>query len=289
MDANRFFSFTRLGLVMKRDLMENWKVNLYRFLGPYVFFLLMMVSGYLNEESFEEFSKMILGLLGGALFFGGTYAASFVTETMDTQQKRVAYLMLPATSLEKFVARTLYVVLGFGLMVFVALLLAEATRYLFLPLFDLPDSYRQSVLPYVWENVMSVDTFVFEGPGSSESYMINYLGTIMGWLFVGWIHSFYILGGCYWHKHAFWKVLGILLLVCILVIASLLLWVESGMDENQWMLFEAWCKRYFGWVTIIGMLSFLNLLLVALIVLNWWLAYRCFARTQVVKPKFRLL
>ena len=42
MNANRYFSFSRLGLVMKRDFMENWKTNLYRFLGPYTIFLLVM-------------------------------------------------------------------------------------------------------------------------------------------------------------------------------------------------------------------------------------------------------
>ena len=42
MNANRYFSFSRLALVMKRDFMENWKTNLYRFLGPYTIFLLVL-------------------------------------------------------------------------------------------------------------------------------------------------------------------------------------------------------------------------------------------------------
>ena len=35
MTTNMNFSFTRLMAVMKRDMMENWKTNLYRFIGVY--------------------------------------------------------------------------------------------------------------------------------------------------------------------------------------------------------------------------------------------------------------
>ena len=30
MDTNKFFSFSRIAMVMKREIMENWKTNLYR-------------------------------------------------------------------------------------------------------------------------------------------------------------------------------------------------------------------------------------------------------------------
>ena len=29
MDTNKFFSFSRIAMVMKREIMENWKTNLY--------------------------------------------------------------------------------------------------------------------------------------------------------------------------------------------------------------------------------------------------------------------
>ena len=33
MDTNKFFSFLRIAMVMKREIMENWKTNLYRLIG----------------------------------------------------------------------------------------------------------------------------------------------------------------------------------------------------------------------------------------------------------------
>lgn len=289
MDTNRYFSFSRLGWVMKRDWMENWKMNLYRFFGSYAAFLLMMIFGYLTEESFEDFAKLVCGVLGFILFFVGTYAASFVMETMDTQEKRIAYLMLPATSLEKFISRVLYVTVGFAGLVVIALLLAEATRFLFFPLFDLPDTFKQSVLPLVWDDLMSMDMLVFEGPGAKEPYLVDKLSNVLGWLLGGWIYSFFILGGCYWHKHAFEKTLGIMLAVGIVGVMALVFVVAEGVDETWWLEFAAWSEEYFNWLTITSMLSLLIWVFVGLILLNWWLAYRCFAHSQIVKPKFSLL
>lgn len=35
MDTNHFFSFSRIAMVMKREIIENWKKNLYAFIGLY--------------------------------------------------------------------------------------------------------------------------------------------------------------------------------------------------------------------------------------------------------------
>ena len=79
------FSFSRLALVMKRDWMENWKTNLYRFLGPYAGMLFVMLICYMNEMvNFKEFANIIAGSFGCILFIGGTYYASYIMETMNT-------------------------------------------------------------------------------------------------------------------------------------------------------------------------------------------------------------
>ena len=280
MNANRYFSFSRLGLVMKRDFMENWKTNLYRFLGPYAIFLLVMWFSFMNMTNFNEFSDIVSATFFSVLFFGGSFTASYVLETMSTQQKRTSFLMLPATSLEKFVARFLYVTVGFVVLSTIALLLAEVTRFLLLPLFDLPDTFKQSTLPGVWQTIMNVRTFNFNGSGIMES--------VVGWLFLIWIHSFFLLGGCRWYKNAFWKTLGLIILVNFFFIFVLVNLVEL-LDEGVMEEILLWCEANFSWVTVTGILSFAIVMFMLLILLNWWLSYRCFTRSQVIKPKFRLL
>ena len=280
MNANRYFSFSRLGLVMKRDFMENWKTNLYRFLGPYTIFLLVMWFSSMNMTNFNEFSDIVSATFFSVLFFGGSFTASYVLETMNTQQKRTSFLMLPATTFEKFFARFLYVTLGFVVLSTTALLLAEVTRFLLLPLFDLPDTFKQSTLPSVWQTIMNVKTFNFNGNGIMES--------VVGWLFLIWIHSFFLLGGCRWYKNAFWKTLGLIILVNFFFIFVSVNLVES-LDEGVMEEILLWCEANFSWVTVTGILSFAIVMFMLLILLNWWLSYRCFTRSQVIKPKFRLL
>ena len=280
MNTNRYFSISRLGLVMKRDFMENWKTNLYRFLGPYAIFLLVMWFSFMNMTNFNEFSDIVSATFFSVLFFGGSFTASYALETMNPQQKRISFLMLPATSFEKFFARFLYVTVGFVVLSTIALLLAEVTRFLLLPMFDLPDTFKQSTLPNVWQTIMNVRTFNFNGSGIMES--------VVGWLFLIWIHSFFLLGGCRWYKNAFWKTLGLIILVNFFFIFVSVNLVES-LDEGVMEEILLWCEANFSSVTVTGILSFAIVMFMLLILLNWWLSYRCFTRSQVIKPKFRLL
>ena len=288
MSTNNCFSFARLGLVMKRDLMENWKKNLYRFLGPYAGFLLVILFCYMIKCDYFSFRVTMWSAFIFILVLGGFYTASSIMENMDTQQNRISFLMLPATSMEKFITRALYVTIGFTLTMIIALLLAEATRFLFLPLFDLPEGYNQSVLPFMWENLTRFQSMKFTGEGADESYTIGVMTNVIGWLVLFWSHSFFILGGCYWQKHPFWKTLGVIMLVNHLLGLIGILLVQSLEDVN-WHIVEEWLEANFSWVTIEGILSFFIVLFTCLLALNWWLSYRCFKRSQVIKPKFHLL
>ena len=291
MSTNNTFSFSRLALVMKRDLMENWKTNLYRFLGPYAIILLVMLVCSAHMENFREFSEIGLATYCCVLFFGSVYSASQIMETMDTQQKRISFLMLPATSLEKFVVRALYVTVGFVVMATLALLLAEATRFLFLPLFDMPDTFHQSILSSVFSDMNFLadpSSITHSNTWPEEMTYSIVLGQICSLLYTFWMHSFFILGGCYWHKHPFWKTLGSMILVHVLVLTFLgnfLVYIS----KNNWEKYHESLESIFGGVTINQSFTFWSILLLLLLALNWWLSYRCFTRSQVIKPKFRLL
>ena len=281
MSTNNTFSFARLALVMKRDFMENWKTNLYRFLGPYASFLLVMWVSSMNESnSFNDFADNVSIAFFSVLFFGGSFTASYIMESMNTQQKRTSYLMLPATMLEKFLSRFLYVTAGFAIMTTLGLLLAEATRFMLMPFLDCADAFKQSVLSDVFQTMTHVRTFNFNGCGTLES--------IAGWLFLIWSHSFFLLGGCRWYKHAFWKTLGCFILVELFLVIFVANYVTS-LDENTMLAIGEWCQQHLSWVTSTGLATFKIGVLSLLILLNWWLSYRCFTRQQVIEPKFRLL
>ena len=294
MNTNQYFSFSRIAMVMKRDLMENWKTNLYRFLGPYAGILLVMILGYWNVTSYASFQSMVLSAFLSVLVVGGVYSASLIMEPMRTQHGRISFLMLPATMLEKFVSRALFMTVGFFLMATLALVLAEATRYLFLPLFDVPESFRQSLLPYVFDELnffASSDAMTTTNSWYVETEYNILLGQMASVLSLAWIHSFFILGGCYWYKNPFWKTLGMLILANFALGVLFFFFIKwaDGLEHEVWERTFRWIENNLDWVTPACLLVFCILLLSILIMLNWWLSYKVFKRSQVIKPKFRLL
>ena len=297
MDTNKFFSFPRIAMVMKREIMENWKTNLYRLIGIYAGFLLVMVftmskqaSSYSDPQvAFQHYCSNVLGafvLIIG--IFGIVYAAN-IMENMITKEKRIAFLMLPATMIEKFVARFLIVTVGLAVAVFVAASLAEITRYLLLPLFNVPETFHQSVL-YNLLSMASVDgEQIYRGSGYAMNMPYqNWLGELCGWVFLVWSHSLYILGGSYWYKKPFFKTLGTLMLISILC-SVLSVHIISWVGNDGMRSFAEWLEANSQWMTLNKLLSLGVAFFSAFTMFNWWLSYRLFTRSQVIKPKFRLL
>lgn len=300
MDNNNFFSFPRIMMVMKREVMENWKTNLYRLIGLYAAFVLVIITNMWgmsgNENTFADsgmsFNRYCSTIMGAFVFIIGitglVYAAN-IMENMITKEKRISFLLLPATMIEKFIARFLIVTLGFGVAVVVAASLAEITRYLLIPLFNLPEEFHQSVL-YRLIKMISIDgEQVYRGSGASLNMPYNnWLGEICGWAFLVWSHSLYILGGSYWYKKPFFKTLGTLMLVsilCSVISVHVLTWIGEESIRNL----GEWLENNLQWMTLNKLLSLGIAFFSTFTMFNWWLSYKLFTRSQVIKPKFRLL
>lgn len=284
------FSMTRVQHIMRRDLIENWKSNLYGLLGIFAACFFPMLSflwsaerwteeGYPEVYSFERFCGNMLGIIGMVVSVAMIYYASRIMKCMDNKEKRISYLLLPATKLEKFFSRALFVTVGTALMILVALLALELTHYLLLPLFDLPAVYSQPMLVEVfsmrWAHA-SVDA-------TGEPVYSWWLMQLLVWIFCLWNHSLFILGGSFWYKHPFLKTIGACLAVTILggiLFANL---AEGGFLVR----FSDWMQEHYQDTpqTVNGLLTIISVVFLLFTVFNWWLSYRLFTRSEVVKRK----
>lgn len=284
------FSMTRVQHIMRRDLIENWKSNLYGLLGIFAACFFPMLGflwsaerwteeGYPEVYSFERFCGNMLGIIGMVVSVAMIYYASRIMKCMDNKEKRISYLLLPATKLEKFFSRALFVTVGTALMILVALLALELTHYLLLPLFDLPAVYSQPMLVEVfsmrWAHA-SVDA-------TGEPVYSWWLMQLLVWIFCLWNHSLFILGGSFWYKHPFLKTIGACLAVTILggiLFANL---AEGGFLVR----FSDWMQEHYQDTpqTVNGLLTIISVVFLLFIVFNWWLSYRLFTRSEVVKRK----
>lgn len=286
------FSMTRVQHIMRRDLIENWKSNLYGLLGIFAACFFPMLGFLWQAEkwtgkdypfsevySFERFCGNMLGIIGMVVSVAMVFYASRIMKCMDNKEKRISYLLLPATKLEKFFSRALLVTVGTVLMILVALLALELTHYLLLPLFDLPAVYSQPMLVEVfsmrWAHA-SVDA-------TGEPVYSWWLMQLLVWVFCLWNHSLFILGGSFWYKHPFLKTIGVCLVVTILggiLFANL---AEGGFLAR----FSDWMQEHYQDTpqTVNGLLTIILVVFLLFTVFNWWLSYRLFTRSEIVKRK----
>ena len=295
------FSFSRLALVMKRDWMENWKKNLYTFLGIFLAFLFVYFVCMADKGgSSNGFFKDLAGAFAGISSFLLVYFASEIMKNMRTKEQRFSYLMLPATPLEKFVSRALYVTIGMSVMILVASLLAEVVRWAFMPFFDqVPDELKVFIWPdawgYIWETISPFKTIVYHiaTEGTSPDAWLReersiFFEIMMGYSIALWWHSLYVLGGNYFGKYAFFKTIGVIILIAILLAMGIShIDFHVGPGTFEWL--DEFIRNNSHWLTeefAAGVVGFIFFCFTAL---NWWLSYKFFTCSQVIQPKFRLL
>ena len=65
--------------------------------------------------------------------------------------------------------------------------------------------------------------------------------------------------------------------------------ILSWIGDDNMRSFSEWLETNFQWMTLNKLLSLGVAFFSAFTMFNWWLSYQLFTRSQVVKPKFRLL
>ena len=283
------FSFSRLVSVIKRDLVENWKTNLYRILTCYIIFGLIFIfmmygmnhsSGNSAEYFYERFCGNVTGIIYIALNLYMCYFASLILEPMRTKERRISYLMLPATLGEKFVSRALYVTIGTLIIFGCGLLMAELTRLLFVPILGVSEEFGRFCLADVWHRILAENQEpTFYGESDYSYTLLIMFFTVL----ITWSHSLYILGGSFFRKKAFIKTMGLCFLLMILF-GNFFVQIFEGTEPELIKWLEDWTEanptQAANTFLSIGFSLFL-----LLTVLNWGLSYKLFATSQITERK----
>lgn len=138
------FSWSRFLLVCKKDMMENWKSMVLRFIMVYALMASVVcficywdcdgiMAGYKSILTTQPKEYVLTGLFvfaGMSLVF-----SSFMMENMQSKTKRISYLMSPSSIFEKFIERFLLVVVVYPLFFVFAFKLADLSRYFIFSIF----------------------------------------------------------------------------------------------------------------------------------------------------------
>ena len=280
MNTNRYFSLSRFGLLLKHDLLELWK-SYFRsfcilFLGALVvYYMVLQAHSILCMTNANPDVKSYIGSHYFAFFYSCymVLKTTQFTELLNTKEGRIRQLMLPASSLEKFISRALGVTVVPTILFFVAILLADVVHFAFYPFFlILPEEFKVWVFPELWKELLSSFS---ESTGMSANIISGEVLYVTLTALLG--HSILILFGNIFERDGFTAVVW---LSSIAIIFGRNLISETG-DLVDWGL--TFIHENGG-----GIACLINAACFCLLVFIWWLSYKIFSRKQVIQPKFRL-
>ena len=298
---NDTFSFSRFGLVLRRDLIENRG----RYLGTFfILFIAFLVFQLHDIKDIIEMSlirtyeqgdymgslatdckPLFYGLLSLSLLCA---AADMTSVPMGGKTSATNYIMMPATNLEKFLSRVFINVVLVIILAYAALFLADLVRMLFVPIYEIKEFYGLT-LPKVF--VSGSDPFVelYRGAGQDWGTVegtraIVGFNSARGFIAASWlgvlvllIHSIFILGGCIWRKAAIIKTLAVG--VGFIFFGF---WLIEKCDLN-WIFNDDFLLKWYLNSSLARVLTYLLLLVP---IFNWWLSFRLFSRKQIVARGF---
>ena len=289
---NNSFSFHSVGLLVKRDVVENWKNFLFFTLVLSVIFLFVMFTSAwvtpAGEEAYLAYSLTTLNGYKTVFTYYNILVFSGIMANMQTQGLRANFLMLPASNIEKFLGRLLYVTLLVFVPYIVAILLADVLHMFIFPFFEGGSDAcaSHSLLLGFWE----VKGRMLQEVQETLNEYINlplYLLLFIDCLLFVWESSIYVLGGCYWRKHPFLKTFASLLLVTIVafVVLGYSFWNIVSEVEAPVEALQIWMDKYLGGISQTSLLLICAGVFFVWTLLNFYGAYRLFCHRQVVEPK----
>ena len=258
------------------------------FLGEIIFKVMNPYGSPLNMlRDISQFLTMILILVSLIM-------ASSIVSSINEKRKREAFLMLPASNLEKFLSLLVYSTVICIACAFLAIVLGDALRmfsYWAAGYQGMPyegESYYYSVKSDEYGEVFwwsSVIPMLIKNitPNIALSAPLPVDFVVVQWAFIIgmilWVHSTYILGGTLLRKYSFvgTSVFVILLdtLIIRLIIASGMTMFHTQWDNGELIEYEI---GVVSWI-----IAFVSPILSAL---NYWASFRIFKGFELITNKW---
>ena len=285
---NKTFDLHRFRMVLRWDLLTNWKSYFYSIAGLAIGIIMLSIS---MLYTFPHSHYIVGGDLGnyyedGMTGFLATILIAFffvsacnIFSNTKTKLQRENFLMLPANNLEKYAARFLMMSVGSILVMLIATLIADFVQFV-LSFFMTP-GYHASIIGSSLRQIYeaAIDT-TCNNPISILAWQYKIDAAILGWSFLTMIYSFCLLGGTFFRKQPI-----ILTAVSGIIIFMIIGYCGSKLEE--WGAFDFFKHlNYDNPGTSLCMAIFWSVIFLALAASSLWASYKIFTRMQVICNKW---
>ena len=284
------FNIKRFGQTLRWVLSVNQRRIFYAMAGSVVgVFMAEMIL--LRMSSYDSPFTMLrhYGDVGAALFaVASLILVSTIVSGVNEKRKREAFLMLPASNLEKFLALMTYTSVVCVLGVFLAFVLGDSLRMAWFwvsgPYTEIETSvmggpvetyyWWSSAIPKMMDNLTP---HILEADSCNWFYLVMNLFVITA--IAVWTHSLLIIGGTLFRKYSF-------VISCIIFILFWVIFVKTTHYFELSMFTSTWENgRYVSGE--IGVPAYvLAVLLPLLAVFNYWASFHIFKNFQLITNKW---
>ena len=260
------FDINRFGKVMSRLILVRRRSIIKLFAGFLIGFFVIAIM-FLFDRSAMSDDDIRIRLWVISPFINVVFAmslfiiATFIISDLGTRQQRINEMMLPATNLEKFLARVILVSVVYPLLIAIAFIAADGLQQLTSTLIF--HDGRASLVATWYEYCQSSST------GSPLWVMAEV---------VLLTNSFALLGGMFFRKAAWLKTLISLFVIITGIAISLTTFAYLLYEHTDYELVVTDDTLS----SIIG-----NLICLGLTVLMYWSSYKIYTRLQVINNRWR--
>lgn len=278
---NNTFDFNRFKMVIRWDILSNWKTYFRTMIGlAFGITLLALIC-------LCTFRSRSLSSIDAENLFFGTYSDVVSTNilivftisfyifvgncfrNMKTKIKRENFLMLPASNLEKYLSRLLNITVGGLLLTLGATIIADFIQFLFS--FILTPGLHTSI---TWNFL----TFIGNGFVEVNKSALDFEGMLFMLINAIFVHSFFTLGATFFRKHPILSTTFTGLLLMLIIGYAINGLGEVGVFNFLDPVFvNAYSHAFiFAYIIIFLVIS----------AFNYWASYKLFTRMQVICNKW---
>lgn len=285
---NKTFDLHRFGMVLRWDLLTNWKDYFYRTAGLAICIILLSISmlySFPHSHFIVEggdlsnyYECRMTGFLAAIFILLFFVSASNIFGNMKTKLQRESFLMLPANNLEKYAARFLMMSIGSIIMMMIATLIADFVQFVFS--FFMTPGHHASIIGCFISQIYKTASNSCNNPISILAGQCKIDAALLGWSFLIMIYSFCLLGGTFFRKQPI-----ILTAVSGIIIFMIIGYCGSKLED--WGAFDSFTHlNYDNPGTSLCIAIFWSVVFLALAAFSLWASYKLFTRMQVICNKW---
>ena len=284
---NKTFDLHRFGMVLRWDLLTNWKGYFNRIAGLAIGIILLSISMlysfphsyFIVERDLNYYYECrMTGFLAAIFILFIFISACNIFSNMKTKLQRESFMMLPANNLEKYAARFLMMSIGSIIMMLIATLIADFVQFV-LSFFMTP-GYHASIIGSSLSQIYKAATNTGDNPICILAGQCKIDAALVGWSFLIMIYSFTLLGGTFFRKQPI-----ILTAVSGIIIYMIVGYCGSKLED--WGAFDFYTHlNHDNPGTSLCIAIFWSVVFLALAAFSLWASYKLFTRMQVICNKW---